>query len=308
MDYPDYIRQKHPELSAGSLMDDSILLSYAEKFRSPTLNIPNEEWDVLVILDACRYDYFKKHNFIEGELESRYSLGCCTPEWIEHTFRRTVVDMIFGRKRNFEDIVYVSGNPFISGFMLREILGNSNPFHKIEKVWDDGWDEESDTVLPDTLTERALKAVKDYPGKRIIVHYMQPHAPYLGLNEAYKDMFGWKMLRSDIKRKTHPDLLPRGGEVRIGDLIQAYIDNLTFVLKSISKFSELDKVVRVTADHGECLGEYVSDMGRRIFGHPPGVDIRALREVPWFLMKTRHCSIENEQGDENQSFWSRLAF
>jgi hypothetical protein len=66
--------------------------------------------------------------------------------------------------------------------------------------------------------------------------------------------------------------------------------------------------VRVTTDHGECLGEYVSDMGRRIVGHPPEVDIRALRKVPWFLMKTRHCNIENEQGDENQSFWSRLVF
>jgi hypothetical protein len=67
---------------------------------------------------------------------------------------------------------------------------------------------------------------------------MQLHVPYLGLAEAYRDVFGWKMLRSDIKRKTHPDPFPRGREVRIRDLIQAYIDNLTLVLKSISKFSD----------------------------------------------------------------------
>ncbi|MFW6130788.1 MAG: hypothetical protein ACOC56_06340 [Atribacterota bacterium] len=34
-----------------------------------------EEWDNLIILDACRYDTFKKYNDISEDLEFRYSRG-----------------------------------------------------------------------------------------------------------------------------------------------------------------------------------------------------------------------------------------
>ena len=294
MSFPEHIRAKYPELTAGSMIDNDILHSIGEQYKSPPLNILNEEWEVLIILDACRYDLFKKHNFIEGHLESRYSLGCCTPEWVKNTFRRNLLDLIFQRSRNFKDIVYVSGNPFISSFMLREIIGNPNPFHEIKSVWNHGWDEEVGTVLPDTLTQEALSTVEEHPDKRIIVHYMQPHAPYLSFNKAYKEVFGWKTLRSDILSNTKPELLPRGGEVSLKEVIQSYIDNLTIVLKSITGFKELDKIVRVTADHGECLGEFIPNVGRKVVGHPPGIDIRALREVPWFLMRTRHPKSDPE--------------
>ena len=34
-----------------------------------------EDWDNLVILDACRYDMFKKLNTINGKLEYKISIG-----------------------------------------------------------------------------------------------------------------------------------------------------------------------------------------------------------------------------------------
>jgi len=49
-------------------------------------------------------------------------------------------------------------------------------------IWNEGWDEKEKTVLPDTLTEAAIKIIKKHPVKRFIIHYVQPHAPYINLN------------------------------------------------------------------------------------------------------------------------------
>ena len=41
-----------------------------------------ENWDYLIILDACRYDYFEKsvHSFFKGTLPEAVSSGPCTLE------------------------------------------------------------------------------------------------------------------------------------------------------------------------------------------------------------------------------------
>jgi len=53
------------------------------------LNIMEEEWDYLIILDACRYDYFSAFwkNYFDGELEKRVSLGSCMLEWCLKSFK-----------------------------------------------------------------------------------------------------------------------------------------------------------------------------------------------------------------------------
>lgn len=49
---------------------------------SKILKVMREEWDYLIILDACRYDYFAAiwENYFDGELEKRVSLGSGTLE------------------------------------------------------------------------------------------------------------------------------------------------------------------------------------------------------------------------------------
>ena len=63
------------------------------------------DWDVLIILDACRHDYFAEAygDFFRGKLEQRISLGSSTPEWRIKTFKKT-----------YNDIVYISANPYIN--------------------------------------------------------------------------------------------------------------------------------------------------------------------------------------------------
>jgi len=45
--------------------------------------IMEEDWDYLIILDTCRYDYFEGivYEFFVGKLEKRVSLGKETPQW-----------------------------------------------------------------------------------------------------------------------------------------------------------------------------------------------------------------------------------
>lgn len=51
-------------------------------------NLINErDWDCLVILDACRYDYFEKvyEDYLSGDLRKVLSSGSCTEEWLNKT-------------------------------------------------------------------------------------------------------------------------------------------------------------------------------------------------------------------------------
>jgi len=69
------------------------------------VSIMDEEWDYLIVLDACRYDYFSKlvGTYLQGKLEKVYSPASCTLEWCKKSF-----------KEYYNDVVYVSANPYIN--------------------------------------------------------------------------------------------------------------------------------------------------------------------------------------------------
>jgi hypothetical protein len=46
-----------------------------------------EDWDNLIILDACRYGAFERNNTIPGALEYRFSRGSMTGEFFEEISR-----------------------------------------------------------------------------------------------------------------------------------------------------------------------------------------------------------------------------
>lgn len=50
------------------------------------INIMDEDWDNLILIDACRYDVFANINSINGSLESRISSGSSSREFIEKNF------------------------------------------------------------------------------------------------------------------------------------------------------------------------------------------------------------------------------
>ena len=113
------------------------------------LHVMEQEWDNLIILDACRYDVFKKHvNHlgIKGELRKVISRGSSTTEFLKENF--------LGKK--FMDTIYVTANPYVS-IMLKGV------FYKVIDVWRDYWDDELGTVPPEPVTKIALKVKSLYP-------------------------------------------------------------------------------------------------------------------------------------------------
>ncbi len=69
------------------------------------VHVTEEDWDHLIVLDGCRYDYFLKvyTSFLEGKLEKVVSVGSNTVEWRDNSF-----------PGNYDDVVYVSANPHIN--------------------------------------------------------------------------------------------------------------------------------------------------------------------------------------------------
>ena len=49
------------------------------------VDVVRENWDTLILLDACRFDDFESVNHIQGELSSRISQGVDSHEFIKKT-------------------------------------------------------------------------------------------------------------------------------------------------------------------------------------------------------------------------------
>jgi hypothetical protein len=222
------------------------------------VKVMEETWDYLIILDACRYDFFKKYNnIVSGNLQKKLSLASCTYEWLEKNFAGSY----------FPDTVYITANPRIhTGWFKKWILHNKNPFFQIEDVWKYAWNEKSSAVPPSEMTKATIKIIKKNRSKRVIIHYLQPHPPYLDENNE-------RIIKS---KKLNP---LRRGEVSRETAIEAYAKNLLLVLKEVKQLTEsLNGRIIITADHGECFGEWL------LFSHPGKTYVRELIEVPWLVI------------------------
>jgi hypothetical protein len=233
--------------------------------------VMDEDWDNLLILDGCRYDMFAERSDSPGALEYRISLGSSSEEFMEQNF--------VGRQ--FHDTVYVSANPFIPKLGL-----NEGTFHAVVDLLGD-WDEDLETIRPDTVVEAARETHKQYQNKRLIVHFMQPHAPFIG--ELGREMVGggWTM---DHDLEGDPGIWNRlrdGEDIPLEKVWVAYKENLDVVLAEVEQLVEhLDGKSVVTADHGNLVGERLSPIpSRRKYGHPYGVHTEELVKVPWFVMQ-----------------------
>lgn len=273
------------------------------------------DWDYLIVLDACRYDFFEiqVNDFFQGELLKTRSAGSCTLDWCKNTFSET----------GFSDVVYVSSNPYINSKKELKSFRASKVFKKVIDVWLTGWDDELETVHPRKVTEAAQKEL--YNPNRMIIHYLQPHAPYIvdkyKIRESpitFKEMNNFlnivhdrnseKKIKQNIADKISPkirakvktfylyylQLLGRSPYSPLDDirrrfgvdgLRDAYTLNLSMVLEEASKMFEIiieedsDAKVIVTSDHGEALGEGIE------FAHMCGRDSEVLLSIPWFRVE-----------------------
>ncbi len=237
----------------------------------PGTKVMEEDWDNLVILDACRYDMFSERIQLDGELQSRISLGSSSEEFLEENFK----------KRYFET-VYVNTNPYVPQLGL-----DRGTFHAVIDLLEQ-WDSDLQTVRPETVVEEALAAHQRFPDKRLIVHFMQPHIPFIG--ETGKRLVGedWTLGTTNEDTSGVWEHLRRGSdEVDIETFWEAYYENLDIVLAEVEKLlDELDRKTVISADHGNIVGERLFPVPtRRMYGHPYGVHTTSLVKVPWFIVE-----------------------
>lgn len=219
------------------------------------IKVPDEDWDYLIILDACRYDVFEHTHDLPGELRKVISRGSSSNEFLNNNFTDY-----------YGDIVYFSTNSFVSptdhgGF------DSSKHFFHVEPVYlRDDLEEEKDMQTPEAVVEYFLEHEDEYPHKRKILHLMQPHGAYIGDYQVQKEGRDVTYLWNDYPRDK---------------IWKAYISNLERVLEQVAiLIEELDGKIVVTADHGEGFGE------KGVVGHPAGVRTSELVEVPWLEIET----------------------
>jgi len=126
------------------------------------LDVMQEDWDNLIILDACRYDTLEEHTRFEGKVQKVVSAGKNSWEFMTANF--------VGKE--LHDTIYVTANPYSARI-------NESVFFKLISLIDD-WDENIGTVLPEDVTQKAIEVSENHPDKRLIIHYMQPHTPHIG--------------------------------------------------------------------------------------------------------------------------------
>lgn len=231
-------------------------------------SIMEKDWDNLIILDACRYDMFEEMANMEkfDQYTRVTSLGSSTAEWTIKNFS--------GNK--FLDTVYISANANIS-------KRTPDSFHKIVEIWKD-YDEDYGVALPETVYEKSIEIGQEYDNKRLIIHFTQPHHPFINSDLSFG---GWDPDSPLGKRSEYEP--PRTvwealemGKVTKEEVWDAYKSNLRIVLNyTYDLIDELAGKTVVSSDHGNMVKERGSPFPFRMYAHPSGVYTDKLVKVPW---------------------------
>ncbi|MHA1632593.1 MAG: hypothetical protein ACTSXC_07305, partial [Candidatus Freyarchaeota archaeon] len=172
---------------------------------------------LLIVLDACRYDTLIDNIGIlqpfKAKISKVVSIGSCTKDWLLKTFTEPL------------NVVYITANPWV---ML--VHGETGKFKRIVDVSAMFWDDGLGTVRAEHVNMIALKYLAR--GENLIVHYLQPHPPFV--------VNTW--LRDAVSRKEKAgseiyDLAARSEKARM-EFRRAYVENLRYVLRNVKRLVE----------------------------------------------------------------------
>ncbi|MCC7552640.1 hypothetical protein KO317_03160 [Candidatus Micrarchaeota archaeon] len=220
------------------------------------------EWDNLIILDACRWDTFCK--VFGKEVPYIFSKGSSTPEWLVKNFNN----------KKLEEVIYISSNPYVEVYV-------KDSFYKIFSLWLTNWNEEIGTVMPEEVTENALKIHKKYPNKKLIIHYMQPHYPFIG-HQDLTPLVNSEGTFYKNKVRENPWTALAKGKLTEKEVWDAYEDNLKVVLPGVLNLAKnLKGKTIISADHGN-MYKKIKFPPHIISGHIYNFHHEDLIKVPWY--------------------------
>lgn len=275
---------------------DEVALDYIYRFPVAKINgfdtiganVFDRDWDILILLDTCRVDALKEvkdeYDFLD-DIGSIRSVGGGSAEWIARTFDKEHLDEI-------RNTAYLSANGHVKQVLDEKRQYDSDKhltykslqsipsvdiddLGKVEYLFTyERWGEEGPRghtegmTPPRYVTDRAIQVGREDKYKRLILHYFQPHSPWVA-----------NALETGRDLKKHEDdwwgYLTETGDVET--VWQTYLDDLRYVLDDVEILLEnigAEKVI-ISADHGEAFGEY------GVLGHKIGSLHPKIRRVPW---------------------------
>jgi hypothetical protein len=241
---------------------------------SDAVRLVEEDWDNLIIIDACRADLFEE--VVDTDRFDQYrrevSIDSNTTPWSVKNFKTEWMG----------DTVYVTGNAAVS----RTI---PDRFHKFVEAWPDHWREwVYGDMEPEPVFEEAVKLSEEYQNKKMIVHFVQPHIPFIEHPE---------LMDQDSKSTVWERI--GTGEVDKDDVWEAYKTNLEHVMPFVfDLIEELPGRTILTSDHGNMLGETMVT-GKPVYGHPGGVRCPELLEVPFCIIESDNRKKIVDEGIES---------
>jgi hypothetical protein len=152
--------------------------------------------------------------------------------------------------------------------------------------------------MPESVTKRAIELERKHPNKKMIIHYVQPHFPYIGeyaqqirLNSKLQiggftlsfDEYDDRSDQINIENISLKEAIsnPKYG-LNVDDILKMYEETLEITLNSVEELIEdLDGKTTITADHGEMFGERPFRWARRHYSHPKRRRTDELCIVPW---------------------------
>jgi len=235
--------------------------------------ISNENF-LLIILDACRYDFFMKlaPKFFKGEVQVAISEGAFLPNWIPLLLKSLCK---YGSTRIYR--ATSSWKPH--NLKLMDFLVKGEDCLELVEL------EPNELKFLGVVSPWEVNAIVETEGltKRTVVWYMQPHFPWL----RYPNM-SLKLLPEVIVYEFVPATLVKKRINKKGInrnmLTKFYVSNLLLVLEAtralLNTLNERYKIfdeykIVITSDHGELLGEY------GLFFHSPGYKLPQLIKIPW---------------------------
>lgn len=242
-----------------------------------------DDWDNLLILDAARPEFFKSTDIPNNvDVNERISPGSFSLQFMREQF--------FGRK--LHDTVYVTANPHVSDL-------SDEVFHDVINLLQTDWDADLQTVRPEVVVDTGLSALETYPHKRLIIHFMQPHYPFLGPT-GDEIPAGIAQSADGEKDHRHPwfDQMWEKEHDR-ETLIQAYRENHDIALRRALELVEgLSGRSVITSDHANLLGERGFPIPIRLYGHPRNFKHPNLLRVPWIEIEDERRDVVAEPPNE----------
>ncbi len=224
------------------------------------------DWDVLVVLDACRLDAFRR--VADWPVEGCTSPASSTTGWLAAATESGV----------FEGATVVTSN---SRYAEHD-LG----LRDLHPLWEEAWVDRLGNVTPEPVLDRVDDLVAD-GRERVVGHVGPPHAPYVARVDGewlpvFPEITAWHW---DPDREAFEQLSQQAamasGVVDLDRGVRGYRASVRSVwevtAKYVARWARAGATVVVTADHGETFGR-ARDCW--LVEHPPGCHVPALTRVP----------------------------